>query len=90
MEFVVTFDIADQSFCKYSMSQWKQNLKDLRGKMAERGYDIDDYPNDEDVLEWQYGDELFWEKISLVKTHGYWHLKEEDEIYPGLLKKINT
>ena len=76
MEFVVTFDIADQSFKTYSMSEWKKHIYELKTEMQEEE-DEPYYMSDEEVIEQQYGDELFWEKVSLVKTHGYWHLEEE-------------
>jgi len=76
MEFVVTFDIADQSFKTYSMSEWKNHIHELKTEMEEEE-DEPFYMSDEDIIERQYGDELFWEKISLVKTHGYWHLEED-------------
>ena len=73
MEFVVTFDIADQSFKTYSMEKWNGHIHDLKWKinfeedLEEDAYDM----SDEEVIERQYGDELFWEKISLDRTKAH-------------------
>ena len=75
MEIVVTFDIADQSFRTWSIERWNGHIHDLKGKFNREDQEEDAWDmSDEEIIEWQYGDELFFQKFSLPLRFGEPHL----------------
>lgn len=70
MKIIVTFDISNQSFDKYTetewanqISAWKEELIDWQ--MEEGDEDLVANLNDEEVVESIYGDELFFEEFDI-------------------------
>jgi len=63
---IVTFDISNQSFDMYTQEQWDQQIQFWREEVGEQleGVDIEEL-TDEEVVEYMYGDEMFFERFEV-------------------------
>lgn len=63
---IVTFDISNQSFDMYTQEQWDRQIQYWREEVGEQldGVDMDNL-TDEEIVEYMYGDELFFERFEV-------------------------
>jgi len=65
---IVTFDIADQSFKKYSYAEWLRQVEEWKNELLEDGMIEEEYimcNGYEEIVELMYGGELFFEQIEV-------------------------
>jgi len=65
---IVTFDIADQSFKKYSYAEWLRQVEEWKNELLEDGMIEEEYimcNGDEEIVELMYGGELFFEQFEV-------------------------
>lgn len=61
---IVTFDISNQSFDMYTQEEWDRQIQFWRDELRNEldGVNVDEL-TEEDIVEYMYGDELFFERF---------------------------